>query len=58
MPTDSNDIPDSLSSELKANGLKLDRIIELLEQFQSTGERVGGVVDQIKINTAKPRQSA
>jgi hypothetical protein len=58
MPTDSNDLTESLSSELKANGLKLDRIIELLEQFQSTGERVGGIVDQIKINTAKPRQSA
>lgn len=47
MPTESNDLSESLSSELKANGLKLDRIIELLEQFQSTGERVGGVVDQI-----------
>jgi hypothetical protein len=58
MPTDSHDLTESLSSELKANGLKLDRIIELLEQFQSTGERGGGVVDQIMINTAKPRQSA
>lgn len=58
MPTDPHDLPESLSSELKANGLKLDRIIELLEHFQSTGERIGGVVDQIKINTAKPRQSA
>jgi hypothetical protein len=58
MSTDSNDSTESLSSELKANGLKLDRIIELLEQFQSTGERIGGVVDQIKLNTAKPRQSA
>ena len=58
MPADPNDLPAALASELKANGLKLDRIIELLEQFQSTGERVGGVVDQIKLNTAKPRQSA
>jgi hypothetical protein len=56
--TNLDDVATSLSADMKANGLKLDRIIELLELFQTTGDRVGGIVDQIKINTAKPRQSA
>ncbi len=57
MPTDVNDGA-SLSDETKANGEKLDRIIELLERFEAAGDRFVSVVEQIRLNTAKPRQSA
>jgi hypothetical protein len=58
MTTELTDAVAVLSSDMKANGAKLDRIIELLERYEATGNRFVSIVDQIQSNTTKPRQSA
>jgi hypothetical protein len=39
------------------NAAKLDRIIEILERIEITGERIGSALERIGLNTTKPRQS-
>jgi hypothetical protein len=39
------------------NAAKLDRIIEILERIEVTGERIGSALERIGLNTTKPRQS-